>query len=136
MLELFKSKKETAQQKILIVDDETDIVSTVQYRLKSCDYDVIVDNNGQEGLEKAMQEKPDIILLDINMPVMNGLEMLERLRNYPELKNTPVIMVTAYSDSDDINKAADFGISNYVTKPFNFAELTEEISKALQGNTD
>lgn len=132
MLGLFKPKKKTTQAKILIVDDETDIVSTVQYRLKSCKYDVITADNGQEGLEKAAKEKPDLILLDINMPVMNGHEMLERLRGRPDLKSIPVIMLTAYSDRTDVSKAAELGISNYVTKPFDFAELTEKISNALE----
>ena len=94
MLGLFKSKKKTAQVKILIVDDETDIVSTVQYRLKSCKYDVVAANNGQEGLEKAAKEKPDLILLDINMPVMNGHEMLQHLRAHSTLNKIPVIMCT------------------------------------------
>ncbi len=132
MLGLFKPKKKTAQVKILIVDDETDIISTVQYRLKSCKYDVVTANNGQEGLEKAAKEKPDLILLDINMPVMNGHEMLERLRSRPDLKNIPVIMLTAYSDRTDVSKAAELGISNYVTKPFDFTDLTEKILKALE----
>lgn len=132
MLGLFKSKKKTSQAKILVVDDESDIVSTVQYRLKSCGYEVTTATNGKEGLEKATSEKPDLILLDINMPIMDGHEMLERLRNRPDLKHTPVIMLTAYSDKRDISKAADFGIQDYVTKPFDFTELTEKISKALE----
>jgi two-component system cell cycle response regulator len=132
MLGLFKPKKKTARAKILIVDDETDIVNTVQYRLKSCKYEVITASNGQEGLEKATKEKPDLILLDINMPIMNGHEMLERLRSQPDLKSTPVIMLTAYSDRTDVSKAAELGISNYVTKPFDFADLTEKISKTLE----
>lgn len=132
MLGLFKPKKKTAQAKILIVDDETDIVNTVQYRLESCKYEVITASNGQEGLEKATMEKPDLILLDINMPIMDGHEMLERLRSRPDLKSTPVIMLTAYSDRADVSKAAELGISNYVTKPFDFTDLTEKISKTLE----
>lgn len=131
MLGLFKSKKSAGHAKILMVDDESDIVSTVEFRLKSCNYEVITAGNGQEGLEKAAKEKPDIILLDINMPVMNGHEMLERLRSRPDLKHIPVIMLTAYSDRADIGKASELGISNYVTKPFDFADLTEKISDAL-----
>ena len=106
MLGLFKPKKKTAQTKILMVDDENDIVSTVQYRLESCKFKV-------------------------NMPVMDGHEMLERLRNNTELKNTPVIMLTAYSDKGDISKAANMGIADYITKPFEFTELMEKISRSL-----
>ena len=94
-------------------------------------YKVITAENGKDGLEKASQEKPDLILLDTNMPVMNGYEMLERIRKDSVLKNTPVIMVTALCDAKDVNKASSFGISDYVTKPVDFAKLTEKISKIL-----
>ncbi len=135
MLGLFKSKKKTSRARVLVVDDESDIVSTIQYRLKFCEFDVITASNGKEGLEKAANEKPDIILLDINMPVMDGHEMLERLKSRPDLKDTPVIMLTAYSDGKDIAKAADLGIADYVTKPFDFTELMEKISNALENKT-
>jgi CheY-like chemotaxis protein len=131
MLGLFKPKKKTSHVRILIVDDEADIVSTVQYRLEFCGFDVITASNGKEGLEKAANEKPDIILLDIRMPVMNGHEVLERLKSYPELKDIPVIMLTAYSDAKDIAKAANLGIAGYITKPFDFPELMGKISNAL-----
>jgi CheY-like chemotaxis protein len=134
MLGLFKSKKKTTQAKILVVDDEQDIVNTVQYRLKSCDFNVITAGDGKEGLEKVINEKPDLVLLDINMPVMDGHEMLERLRSRPDTRNIPVIMLTAYSDRKDISKAADLGIEHYVTKPFDFADLMDKISKALESS--
>jgi DNA-binding response OmpR family regulator len=134
MLGLFKSKKKTGQAKILIVDDEQDIVNTVQYRLKSCDFNVITAGDGKEGLEKVINEKPDLVLLDINMPIMDGHEMLERLRSNPDTKSIPVIMLTAYSDRRDISKAADLGIEHYVTKPFDFADLMDKISKALESS--
>ena len=134
MLGLFKSKKKVKQAKILVVDDEQDIVNTVQYRLKACDFNVITANNGKEGLEKVINEKPDLVLLDINMPIMDGHEMLERIRSRPDLRDIPVIMLTAYSDRRDISKAADLGIEQYVTKPFDFADLMDKISKALEGS--
>ena len=91
MLGLFKSKEKTDRVRILIVDDEPDLVDTIQCRLEHGKYDAITAANGKDGLEKAANEKPDLILLDTNMPVMNGHEMLERLRKSPELKNIPVI---------------------------------------------
>ncbi len=133
MLGLFKPKKKSGQTKILVVDDEVDIVSTIQYRLKFCNFVVVTANNGKDGLEAAAKEKPDLILLDINMPIMSGHEMLERLRNNPELKEIPVIMLTAYSDTRDVSKAAGLGISDYVTKPFDFTDLMEKITKAVEG---
>jgi CheY-like chemotaxis protein len=131
MLGLFKSKRKTSRVRVLVVDDESDIVSTVQYRLEFCEFEVITATNGKEGLEKAASEKPDLILLDISMPVMDGHEMLERLKNRPDLKDIPVIMLTAYSDAKDIAKVADLGVVDYITKPFDFTELMGKISNAL-----
>lgn len=131
MLGLFKPKKKTSRARVLVVDDEVDIVSSVQYRLEFCEFEVITAANGKEGLEKAASEKPDLILLDISMPVMNGHEMLEHLRNSPALKDIPVIMLSAFSDAKDVTKAANLGIVDYVTKPFDFTELMGKISNAL-----
>lgn len=132
MLGLFKSKKQTLQMKILIVDDESDLVSTVEYRLKFADCEVITACNGQEGLERARAEKPDLVLLDTNMPVMNGHEMLERLRADAALKDIPVIMLTARCEPQDIGAASAHGVTDYVTKPFDFAELMAKIQTALK----
>jgi two-component system cell cycle response regulator len=131
MLKLFKSKKQTSQAKILIVDDEPDLVSTVEYRLKFAECQVVTACNGQEGLAKAAAEAPDLILLDTNMPVMNGHEMLDRLRSDPALKEIPVIMLTARCEPQDIATASSHGVSDYVTKPFDFAQLMEKIRAIL-----
>jgi len=132
MLGLFKSKKKPAQAKILVVDDEPDYVSTIQCRLEWCRYEVITAADGQEALEKAVNEKPDLILLDTSMPVMNGHEMLERLRKNPDLKDIPVIMVTALCEPQDIATASSYGVADYVAKPFDFTELMEKIAYALE----
>ena len=131
MLELFKSKKKTDQAKILVVDDEPDLISTVQCRLEFCNYAVVTASNGRQGLEMAEREKPDLILLDTNMPVMNGHEMLQCIRKHPDLKDTPVIMVTAICEAQDIAAASACGIADYVTKPFDFADLMEKIANTL-----
>jgi len=135
MLGLFKSDNKTAQAKILIVDDEPDLVSTVQFRLKFANCSVVTASNGKEGLEKAAGEKPDLILLDTNMPVMNGHEMLEHLRNDPATKDIPVIMLTARCEPQDIAAASAHGISDYVTKPFEFADLMEKIKTVLKNKS-
>jgi DNA-binding response OmpR family regulator len=132
MLGLFKSKKKTDQVKILIVDDEPDLVSTVEYRLKFANCSVVTASNGQEGLERAEAEKPDLILLDTNMPVMDGHQMLERLRDSHSLKHIPVIMLTARCEAQDIAAAWSRGISDYVTKPFDFAQLMDKIIAVLK----
>lgn len=132
MLELFKSKKKSVRARILVVDDEADLVSTIQCRLKWYRCEVITAANGKEGLEKAISERPDLILLDLSMPVMDGREMLERLRNHPDLKDTPVIMLTALCEAQDIAAVSSYGIADYVTKPFDFTELMEKIANALE----
>ena len=133
MLGLFKQKKkDVSQAKILVVDDEKDLVSTVEYRLKFSDCQVVTASNGQEGLEVAAKEMPDLILLDTNMPVMNGHEMLKKLRADKELRHIPVIMLTAISSPQDIAAASSYGITDYVTKPFDFTELMEKVSRVLK----
>ncbi|MCP4452060.1 MAG: response regulator [Planctomycetes bacterium] len=122
--------------KILVVDDEPDLRSTVEYRLKFADCDVVLASNGQEGLAQAAAEMPDLILLDTNMPEMSGHEMLKKLRSTAAIKHIPVIMVTAISEPRDIAAASQYGISDYVTKPFDFAELMEKVQIALNIQTD
>ena len=131
MLGLFKSQKKTEQPKILVVDDEKDLISTVAYRLKFSNCLVVTAGDGQEGLEKAAAEQPDLILLDTNMPVMDGHEMLRELRANPETASIPVIMLTAQYGTQDIATASAYGISDYITKPFDFAELMEKVERAL-----
>ena len=131
MFGLSKLKKKTVQPKILLVDDEPGYVSSLQRRLELCEYEVITAANGQEGFEKAAEEKPDLILLDINMPIMNGHETLELLRSHPELKDIPVIMCTGRFGAEDITLASSHNISDYITKPFNYTELAERICECL-----
>jgi adenylate cyclase len=132
MLGLFKQKQETDRIRILLVDDEPDLVDTIQCRLEANSFDVVTASNGEEGLAKATEEKPDLILLDTNMPVMNGHEMLEHLKKDPELKNIPVIMCTALCEAQDVATALSYGISDYVTKPFDYTNLIEKITSALE----
>jgi DNA-binding response OmpR family regulator len=131
MFDFFKSNKKAVPAKILVVDDEPDCVSIIQCRLEWCHYEVITAGDGAEGLRIAEDENPDIVLLDTNMPVMDGREMLERMRKNPVLKDTPVIMVTALCDRQNIAEASVFGIADYVTKPVDFTSLLEKISNIL-----
>jgi CheY-like chemotaxis protein len=131
MLEMFRSRKKSAPCTILVVDDEPDYVSTIRCRLEWCHYQVITAANGQEALEKARSEKPDLILLDTSMPVMNGHKTLDHLRKDPALKDMPVIMVTALCEPEHIAKASSYGVVDYIAKPFDFNELLEKISTLL-----
>ena len=128
MLGLFRQKQKTDRIRILLVDDEPDLIDTIQCRLEANSFDVVIASNGQEGLAKAAEEKPDLILLDTNMPIMNGHEMLEHLKKDPGLKNIPVIMCTALCEAQDVATAMSYGISDYVTKPFDYTNLIEKIT--------
>jgi two-component system sensor histidine kinase/response regulator len=132
MLGIFKQKQQIDHAKILLVDDEPDLIDTIQCRLEANNFAVSTASNGEEGLQKAASDMPDLILLDTNMPVMNGHEMLERLRKDPDLKEIPVIMCTALCEAQDIAADSSYGISDYVTKPFDYADLIEKITNALE----
>ena len=132
MFGVFKSNKKVAPARILVVDDEPDCLSIIQCRLEWCHYEVITAGNGAEGLQIAENENPDIVLLDTNMPVMDGHEMLERMRKHPILRDTPVIMVTALCGIHDIAAASGLGIEDYDTKPVDFTSLLEKISNILK----
>jgi two-component system cell cycle response regulator len=115
--------------KLLTVDDSKIVRMIVSRALKTYDCQIIEAANGVEGLAAAEREKPDLILLDITMPVMDGLEMLTRLRQNPELKATPVIMLTAESSQENVARADGLGVSGYVVKPFK----EDQIITALKG---
>jgi DNA-binding response OmpR family regulator len=129
MFTLFKTKNKIAT--ILVVDDEPDLVSTIKNRLEWNKFKVETASNGAEGLEKAESVNPDLILLDCNMPVMSGLDMLELLRQEKKFKKIPVIMLTAVSENYDIDTARLLEVAGYITKPFNFTELLDKISDIL-----
>ena len=131
MFGMSKTSKKAAPARILVVDDEPDCLSIIQCRLEWCHYEVISACNGEEALKIAEDEKPDLILLDTNMPVMDGLEMLERMRKNPALRETPVIMVTALCERQHIDAASAYGIAGYVTKPLDFTSLLDKISDIL-----
>lgn len=132
MFDIFGLKKKTEKTKVLVIDDEPKIVQTLQDRLEMNEYEVFTAYDGKEGLEKAVKFLPDVILLDIIMPEMDGLEMLEALRGKPGCSDIAVIMLTARSQREDIERAKSCGIEDYVVKPFEISELLEKIEKIVE----
>jgi two-component system alkaline phosphatase synthesis response regulator PhoP len=132
MFDFLWLKKKAEKAKVLVIDDEPNIVQTLQDRLEMNDYTVVTACNGKEGLDKAINEKPDIILLDVIMPIMDGHEMLEHLRKVDECRDIAVIMLTARSQSQDIARASACGIEDYIVKPFDLSELLEKIETILE----
>jgi len=99
--------------KVLTVDDSKTIRMIVKKAFKPYDCELVEAENGQIGLDTAAREKPDLIILDITMPVMTGIEMLERLKKDDELKAIPVIMLTAESGKDNVMQIVKMGVQNY-----------------------
>ena len=120
-----------AKAKILIIDDEDDIVDTVSFMLRSRGYDVITASDGSEGLTKAMLEHPDLILLDIIMPVMDGFEVCRKMKRDKETSRMPVIMFTARGDNEAVVNAKNVGADDYIVKPFNLPTLVTKINKLI-----
>lgn len=132
MLGLLKKKIKTHQLRILVVDDDPNIAETIQQRLAYYGCEVTTAANGEEGLTKAANEEPDLIVLDIKMPVMNGRDMLKHLRGQKKLKDIPVIMCTVSDEVEDIAGASSYNICDYITKPFYCGDLVDKIMTALQ----
>lgn len=132
MFDFFGIKKKTKKTKVLVIDDEPNIVQTLKDRLEMNEYDVVTASNGREGLQQAEKEKPDVILLDVIMPVMDGHEMLEALRRQAWGQEMSVIMLTARSQTQDIVRANSCGIDDYIVKPFDLSELLEKIESIVE----
>ena len=118
--------------KVLTVDDSKTIRMIVKKAFKPYDCELSEAENGLEGLEVARQEKPDLIVLDITMPVMNGIEMLGKLKEDAELKSTPVIMLTAESGKDNVMQIVKMGVTDYIVKPFKGEQLIDRAEKIVK----
>ena len=116
-------------KKILIVDDEKNIRDIIIYNLKKEGYQILQAADGEEGVRLAMEEEPDLILLDIMMPKMNGYDACKKIR---ETKNTPIIMLTARAEEVDKVLGLEFGADDYVTKPFGVRELMARVKANLR----
>ena len=118
-----------ANEKILVVDDDTNICELLRLYLTKEGYQVPTANDGEEGLEKFNQLKPDMVLLDVMMPRMDGLEVCRRIR---KLGNTPVMMLTAKGEQIDKILGLEYGADDYMTKPFNILEVKARIKTIMR----
>ena len=117
--------------KILSVDDSRTIRMIVKKAFSVYECELFEAENGSEGLALAAREKPDLIVLDITMPVMTGVEMLSKLKEQADLKNIPVIMLTAESGKDNVMKIVKMGVKDYLVKPFKGEQLIERVLTIL-----
>lgn len=116
--------------RVLLVDDEKDFLEPISFWLESKGYSVILANNGQQAIELLKSSHPDIIFLDINMPVMDGIEALVRIRKFN--KEIPVILLTAHGDSKKTAVVRQLGISGFFPKKANLAQLTDILETTLR----
>ena len=118
-------------KKILIVDDEIDIVETLSFMLKAKGFECVCAYDGEEGLNLAKAINPDLVILDVMMPKINGYKICRLLKFDNKYKNIPIIMITARSQDEDKIIGEETGADEYVTKPFEFADVLEKINKHL-----
>jgi len=115
--------------RILIVDDDPNLIELIQYNLEGEGYKVIIARDGQEGIKAFFTHRPDLVVLDIAMPKLDGYQVCQRIR---EMTNTPVIMLTAKGREEDIIKGLDLGADDYLTKPFRVGELLARVRATLR----
>jgi DNA-binding response OmpR family regulator len=116
-------------KKILIVDDEPNILMTLEYTFKKKNFLVFIARDGEEALELLKTEQPNIILLDIMMPKVDGYETLEAIKKDENLKNCKVIFLSAKNKESDIKKGLSLGADAFMTKPFSIKKLVEKVEK-------
>ena len=122
------------RKKVLLVDDSATILMMERMILSKLPYDCVTATNGAEAIAKAAAERPDLILMDVIMPQMNGFDAVRRLREQEATRETPIIMVTTRGEAENIESAYAVGCNDYVTKPINSAELMAKMRNYLQSD--
>ena len=119
------------KKKILIIEDNEQNLYLASFLLEQSGYEVVSADDGMKGIEKTKAEKPDLILMDIQLPEMNGYEATKRIKNMPELHHIPIVAVTSYAMVKDREKALAIGCVGYIEKPFDPETFVSEIEKYL-----
>ncbi len=121
------------RMRVLIVEDHPDMRDLLGRIVEGMGYVPVLASGGEEGIEKTIAEKPDLILLDMMMPIMDGREMARRLRANPETKGIPILATTALFSPDDLNACLEAGCNAYIVKPFGVRDLQRKIRELLPG---
>lgn len=119
-------------KKILIVDDEADIIEILQFVLEAQGYECITAMDGEEGLRLAKELLPDLIILDVMMPKINGYKISRLLKYDAKYKNIPILMITARSQEEDKNIGEETGVDEYITKPFQVDYVLQKVKSYLE----
>lgn len=120
------------KKRILVVDDEVDLVETVRFSLELEGYEVLVAFNGEEALNQARKESPDLILLDLMLPKLDGYKVCRLLKFDERYKHIPILMLTAKTQEKDKATGMETGADEYITKPFDMDELMKKVKNYLQ----
>ncbi len=127
-----KRAAQQAEQKILLVDDSSTTLLIEEMMLREhTQYQLVLARDGEEAVEKAVTEKPNLVLIDVIMPRMNGFEACREMRKHEALQKVPIIMVTSRGESYNVEQGFESGCNDYVTKPINGAELVEIVNGYL-----
>jgi DNA-binding response OmpR family regulator len=119
-------------KKILIVDDEPSIIVPVQFLMEQNGYDVLVAFSGEEAMEVIEENQPDLILLDIMLPVIDGFEVCQRVRENPQWNKIKIILLTALGSDANVEKGLALGADAYITKPFSNIEIVDKVKELLE----
>ncbi len=122
------------KKRILIVDDEENILELLKYNLEKNGFDVVAEDNGEGALEQVEKEDFDLVLLDLMLPGIDGLEVLKTIRSHDRIKDTPVIMLTAKNEEIDTVLGLEMGADDYIGKPFGVHELLARVKALLRRN--
>jgi DNA-binding response OmpR family regulator len=119
-------------KKVLIADDELNIVISLEFLLRREGFEVLVAVDGEQALAKARAERPDLVLLDVMMPKMNGFDVCQALRSDPELASMRVLMLTGKGRETEVSKGLGLGADGYITKPFSTKDLVVQVRLLLE----
>lgn len=120
------------KKKILVVDDDKEILMLVSARFSALGFQVLLAHNGKEGLKIAETEKPDLILLDVMLPEMDGFEVCSTLKSNPKFKNIPIVMLTGLNQVNDVKIAIEKGANSYISKPFDSQQLVDVVERLIK----
>lgn len=119
-------------QKILIADDEPNILMSLEFLMKREGYTVVVARDGGEAMQAIVAERPDLVLLDVMMPVKTGFDVCHEVRSHAEVRDTKILMLTAKGRDTDVAKGLALGANAYMTKPFSTKELVQKVQELLE----
>lgn len=131
MFDLYATQKTAVMRKILIVDDEPNIVMSLEYTFKKNNFEVFIARDGQEALDILQNQLPDVIILDVMMPLVDGFETLEQIKKNEKLKHCKVMFLSAKNKESDIEKGMALGADAYLTKPFSIKKVVDQVNELL-----